>query len=560
MSQKNGVCDGDMVLLERPDQTSRSLASARYSLERELCGTNSSTHLVVLDSILRVTFLGGAPLGGNTAGFLGKFKAWSSSRQSEIFHVSCSGTDPASTLQTTTKPSRLSEWRRSRHIGGAAKSRGHVGEVSFPQPDEAGGVSSGAAAGGGASVVEENQESESNPGVLSGVVASLASVILIMASVGALIFYRRHKKRLRERVEESEYAEYQPQSYYDGVKIREGKVGGHSGDSKRFSQALSAASKRWSDSRLAEYGLMLVRVLGGQHQARDAVPDKRSRPGRAGHAQVDVATAAAAAVDGEDGVRGDPDTVSESSSQAQVYRLAPCDVAEETKHVKCFAEIHRSLKPLTRRAPRPPLRPPPILDKANSSTTPAIGSHNLVAPPRRSKTRNVYNDEFADSASDSAYDNVLDQDNATVTTPEKDESLHSSINITKTSDSRTDRSKVEDETRMDTTPDLIIAQQDGEGLNSSSKAPPQADSPQGVSKDFGATGKRKVSPKLSERNDFLKKRNQDKAMKDVEVKAVGEEDIHNDGSDIISDEEEIYTSINELNEALYNLEQEVRDL
>ena len=74
MSQKDGYCDGDMVLLERPDQTSRSLASARYSLERELCGVNVSSHLTVSDSILRITFLGGAPLAGDTAGFLGKFK------------------------------------------------------------------------------------------------------------------------------------------------------------------------------------------------------------------------------------------------------------------------------------------------------------------------------------------------------------------------------------------------------------------------------------------------------------------------------------------------------
>ena len=73
MSQKDSVCDGDMVLLERPDQASRSLDSARYSLERELCGTNVSTHMTILDSILRVTFLGGAPLSGDTAGFLGKF-------------------------------------------------------------------------------------------------------------------------------------------------------------------------------------------------------------------------------------------------------------------------------------------------------------------------------------------------------------------------------------------------------------------------------------------------------------------------------------------------------
>ncbi|RUS71135.1 hypothetical protein EGW08_021101 [Elysia chlorotica] len=563
MSQKDGYCDGDMVLLERPDLTSGSLTSARYSLERELCGVNVSSHLDVPDSILRVTFLGGAPIPGDTAGFLGTFRARGRSGQSELFHISCTGTDPA---PVTTPSSRLSEWRRSRNpsptghdLAGAAKSQGHVGELS--ESNMAAGELPVFGVGGG-DVVEENKGSKTDPG--------------------------EHKKRLRRRVEEEEtaYAEYQSQDYYDGVKTRanqepqdplEAQDQGAPLDqvehpALRVTEALlkdapvprrnprsphqapaSSRSSRWSDSKLAEYGLMLVRVLGGQGHTRRVggrIPGGTGDGGGGG--------GAGSAADG-----GSSGETPGSSNPVEVYCVSTSQ-SEEGRVEKCEADVHRSLRPPTRRAPRPPRRPAPVLNQSNTPATHAISCHKPVAPPRRQKTT-----EEDSSASVSPYDNALDPDVPRAITPPQDAGCDgdgardSGACLAKHSEGRFG------ETAADNPNYTIVAeiQAGSSGSDDHNEGKSETES---LSEDVDVIDKSTQPQKdvqdCGEVCLTLESEDEYKAVLDAENESESESkpsssaEIPDDVSDVSSEGEETYTSINELNEALYNLQEQIRDL
>ncbi|XP_059145078.1 uncharacterized protein LOC131932234 [Physella acuta] len=178
------TCDGDMLVLERPDPKT----AGRYVMEREICGHNVSSDVIIHDSILRVTYLGGAPLVGDKSGFIAKFKALSKTGANTVFHISCQ--EPPTVGANSGKVS-----------GAQAKAIYQQQAGRGESPPAVAGTDAGDSAG-------------TSPGILSGVVASLASVIVIMGSVGAALLHRRRQKKRRE-LEELERYGTGSQNWYE---------------------------------------------------------------------------------------------------------------------------------------------------------------------------------------------------------------------------------------------------------------------------------------------------------------------------------------------------------
>ncbi|CAL1532651.1 unnamed protein product [Lymnaea stagnalis] len=203
-----GHCDGDLLLLERPDN------KGKYVMEQELCGVNVSNHVVINDNILRVTFIGGAPLADGKPGFFAKFRAVSTASASSVFHISCEGTPPgdgagkrAGAATARSNGQATVNRTREEQISHAKAQRFGELDLSFGPPAE--------------EKVESDGGQATSPGVLSGVVASLASVIVIMGSLGAYIVHKKRQRRRREKEELERYGTISSKSelYYEGGEL-----------------------------------------------------------------------------------------------------------------------------------------------------------------------------------------------------------------------------------------------------------------------------------------------------------------------------------------------------
>nr|KAI8757648.1 hypothetical protein BgiMline_008272 [Biomphalaria glabrata] len=180
-----GHCDGDTLLLERPD------IQGRYILEHEICGHNVSNNIIIHDNILRITLLGGSPLQDTKSGFIVKFLASSQSGAATLFHISCndstSSTSGTKTIGTTSGKSAARDQVEARIAQARAQSQGH-GDTNVDN-----------------AVKNEKETDQSSPGVLSGVVAALASVIVIMGSIAAYVIHKRRQRRRQEKEEIERY-------------------------------------------------------------------------------------------------------------------------------------------------------------------------------------------------------------------------------------------------------------------------------------------------------------------------------------------------------------------
>ncbi|KAH9525194.1 hypothetical protein Btru_000601 [Bulinus truncatus] len=195
-----GHCDGDMLLLERPD------TQGRYTLEHEICGHNVSNDIVIQDNILRVTLLGGSPLQEVKSGFIAKFIALSSTGSSTLFHISCTDVSSSSSKKTEVVSSKPTIRQQPDAKVALARSQSQSHGEFDKNGDQV--------------AQEDNSTGQSSPGVLSGVVASLASVIVIMGSVAVYIFHRRRQRRKREREEQERYGTYNSEEqWYDGGSV-----------------------------------------------------------------------------------------------------------------------------------------------------------------------------------------------------------------------------------------------------------------------------------------------------------------------------------------------------
>ncbi|GFO06325.1 hypothetical protein PoB_003283000 [Plakobranchus ocellatus] len=524
MSQREGTCDGDMVLLERPDSASRTLDSARYSLEHEFCGRNVSTHLAIPDSILRVTFLGGAPLEDQNAGFIVKFKAWNSSGGKELFHISCTGEDPAFSSATATRPKetarspnqklvpnfdpmRMADEKNARNPKAvAAKSQEYLGKGTGKRDEIY-------PAFGGDTLVTpvelKNRQKKSNSGsgkhsVLSGVVASLASVILILVSVGALLFYRRHKKKLQQK-SEGDYDVYQSEIYYKGAakSIEDNSDKNHAGKSQQ-----SGAKEGRKKSKFTEYSWKMVKVF-----------DRQNNP-KASEMSLSFGTA--------------------SPTTSTVYCVA--SPIAQNKKMQCFAEVHRPLKSPGRKAPSPPPLPPPNMrNKPSECSALDNTSAKPVAPPRKQKNRKGANNQTL-SEGESIYDNIVESQNfssSSKTSANVDLSANGANLI------RTNRKSSDDSNDMrNKTKEHSIA------FITGTKTFANKDSYKKPDKD-----------KDSEISIMVEKKS-GTAMEDQDIVKVSSPACTNIEKNEIeedSDGDEIYTSINALNNAFHNLGQQNSD-
>jgi len=224
------TCDGDMLILERPDPSQ----DGQYLLVSEVCGKNITQDKTVEDNILRMTFLGGSPLDDVLTGFAAKIKAVKSDGSPELYHLTCSGPPgtQASPVITTPKAlnfpvpgttpqnrneyaNRLLEWMKksgrappqgfdantlpanlfniSQEIRNKLSQQPHFRRMieNNEMPDPALFMPT--------QPINDKEKSSvdtsSGPGILSGVVASLASVIVIMLCLGIFLFERRRRRR-----------------------------------------------------------------------------------------------------------------------------------------------------------------------------------------------------------------------------------------------------------------------------------------------------------------------------------------------------------------------------
>ena len=178
--------------------------------------------------------------------------------------------------------------------------------------------------------------------------------------------------------------------------------------------------------------------------------------------------------------------------------------------------------------------------------------HSPVAPPRRQKIRKM-NGGKQHPACPSLYDNVLDQDTAGSVTPTDVGCDGSKASFSKTA--------LIDATA---TNNNIIINQKQSGRNGSAEH--NDCDPTNVLKDNnGEDTYTKPQEATNGKGDNILKAGEEyksevDAESESETETSGSGESLGDVSDTLSEGEETYTSINELNEALHNLQQQIRDL